>query len=99
MVGTVLAMSFCMLATTYSRPVNVTAQNIDKAMEQIHSLTASAVSTKNIGHAERVFALSRGVYAYTRKAGPEAIGYSIHVQTRMAQLKSAGLVKANATLV
>jgi len=92
-------MSLRMLATTYSRPVNVTAQNVDKAMEQIHSLTASAVSTKNIGHAERVWSLSRGVYAYTRKAGPQAIGYSIHVQTRMAQLKSAGLVKANATLV
>ena len=92
-------MSFRMLATTYSRPVNVTAQNLGKAMEQIHSLTASAVSTKNLGHAERVFALARGVYTYSRAAGPEAIGYSIHVQTRMAQLKAAGLVKASTTLV
>lgn len=88
-----------MLATTYSRPINVTADNLGRAMDQIHSLTASAVGSKNIGHAERVFALARGVYAYSRKAGPEAIGYSIHVQTRLAQLKSAGLVKATATLV
>ena len=88
-----------MFATTYSRPVNVTAQNLATAMDQIHSLTVSAVSTKNIGHAERVFALARGVYTYSRKAGPEAIGYSMHVQTRLAQLKSAGLVKATATLV
>lgn len=88
-----------MLATTAQRPVTVHVQNIGAAMDQIHSLTVSAIETKNTVYALRVLSLSRGVYAYSRKAGPSTVGLSIHVQTRMAQLKSANLIPSNASLV